>query len=94
MPEIVPKVYGYHIYFWSNEGEPVEPIHFHISKEPYKNATKVWVTSKGELSLANNNDKIPEKTLRRILNFMSLDENIARTKEKWVYWFEDIRYID
>ena len=41
MPEIVPKVYGYHIYFWSNEGEPVEPIHFHISKEPHKNATKV-----------------------------------------------------
>ena len=35
MPEIVPKVYGYHIYFWSNEGEPVEPVHFHISKEPH-----------------------------------------------------------
>ncbi len=28
MPDIVEKAYGYHIYFWSNEGEPLEPIHF------------------------------------------------------------------
>ena len=93
MPDIVQKVYGYHIYFWSNEGEPTEPIHFHVSKNPHKNATKVWVTSSGELSLANNNDRIPEKVLRRILNFMRLEENIQTTKEKWLYWFEEIRYI-
>ena len=93
VPDIVQKVYGYHIYFWSNENYPTEPIHFHISQNPHANATKVWITSSGELLLANNNDKIPEKTLKRILNFMSLDVNIAKAKNRWVYWFEDIRYI-
>ena len=37
------EIYGYKVYFWSNENN--EPIHVHISKgTPQGNATKVWLT--------------------------------------------------
>ena len=46
MPQIF-KVGSYCIYFWSNENDPLEPIHVHISKgTPTSNATKVWITKK------------------------------------------------
>ncbi len=66
MPDIVEKVYGYHIYFWSNEGEPLEPIHFHVSYRPHKDATKIWILSDGTLQIANNRDEIPLNVLNRI----------------------------
>ncbi len=38
------KYMGYLIYFWSNEGAPVEPIHVHVSDgEPRCDAPKVWL---------------------------------------------------
>ena len=30
MPQIF-RVAGYIVYFWSNENEPLEPIHVHVS---------------------------------------------------------------
>lgn len=40
MPQVF-KVGAYWMYFWANEGEPIEPIHVHISEEsPKKNVTK------------------------------------------------------
>ena len=61
MPDALEKAYGYHIYFWSNENEPLEPLHIHISKTPHPNATKYWILSDGSLLLENNkswkNDK-------------------------------------
>ena len=39
MPQVF-KVGAYWVYFWANEGEPIEPIHVHISEgSPKKNAT-------------------------------------------------------
>ncbi len=93
MPDIVEKAYGYHIYFWSNEGEPPEPIHFHISYKPHKDATKVWILSDGSLQVANNRDEIPLKALNRILNLMQLEDNLETAKKKWTDHFEEIRYI-
>lgn len=46
MPKIM-EILGYIIYFWSNEGQPSEPVHVHISKKPNKNGTKVWLKSDG-----------------------------------------------
>lgn len=58
--------YGYKIYFWSNETN--EPIHVHISKgKPTLNSTKVWLTKSGGCILANNNSRIPNKELNKIL---------------------------
>ena len=31
MPQIF-SIGAYIVYFWSNEGEPLEPIHIHIAK--------------------------------------------------------------
>ncbi len=47
MPQVF-KVGSYWIYFWTNENDPLEPIHVHIAEgKPSENATKVWITSKG-----------------------------------------------
>lgn len=72
MPDALEKAYGYHIYFWSNENEPLEPLHIHISKTPHPNATKYWILSDGSLLLENNNDAIPSNDLKRLVNFISL----------------------
>ena len=57
---------GYKIYFWSNETD--EPIHVHISKgKPTVNSTKVWLTKSGHCILANNNSRIPNKELNKII---------------------------
>ncbi len=93
MPDIVRKAFGYHIYFWSNEGDPIEPIHFHISEVPHKNATKYWILSDGSVALENNNDNIAENDLRRVVRYMSLKRNIAKAKEKWLEHFGELRYI-
>ena len=40
MPQIL-RIGPYSIYFWSNEGDPLEPIHVHVAKgKPIPNATK------------------------------------------------------
>ena len=58
--------YGYKIYFWSNETN--EPIHVHVSKgKPSLNSTKVWLTKSGGCVLANNNSRIPNNELNKIL---------------------------
>lgn len=48
----MPKLFSvgpYSIYFWSNENDPLEPIHVHISEgRATKNATKIWITSTGK----------------------------------------------
>ena len=42
MPQIF-RVGPYSIYFWSNENNPLEPIHVHIAEgKATANATKVW----------------------------------------------------
>lgn len=52
MPQIF-RIAGYLIYFWSNENEPLEPIHVHITNGvPTANATKVWITQSGNVYCA------------------------------------------
>ena len=63
MPQIF-KIAGYLVFFWSNESEPLEPIHVHITQgTPSASATKVWITRTGKCLLAHNNSKIPERVL-------------------------------
>ncbi len=64
MPQIF-KIGPYTIYFWSNENDPLEPVHVHIAEgRATSNATKVWITSSGKAFLCNNNSHIPQKELR------------------------------
>ena len=48
----MPKIFewkGYKFFFFSNEGDPLEPCHIHIRKN--KNIAKFWV--KPEVSLSS-----------------------------------------
>lgn len=82
---------GYTIYFWSNEN--FEPIHVHISKgDPKPNSTKVWLTKNGNCIVANNNSKIIEKDLRKLLK--SIEANFFYIISEWkqFYGVNDIKY--
>ena len=55
MPQIF-RIGSYIVYFWSNENDPLEPVHVHIAEgRASANATKVWLTSSGKTLLCNNN---------------------------------------
>nr|WP_295949983.1 DUF4160 domain-containing protein [uncultured Agathobaculum sp.] len=69
MPKLF-RVGRYVVYFWSNENG--EPIHVHIAEvTPTAGATKIWLTKAGGCVVANNNSRIPQKDLTRLLEMIS-----------------------
>ena len=53
MPQIF-KIGPYIVYFWSNENDPLEPVHVHIAEgRASANATKLWITSAGRQKVKN-----------------------------------------
>lgn len=90
MPQIF-RIGSYWVYFWSNENQPLEPIHVHVSKNrPTANATKIWITSMGRSLIANNNSHISENVLRNISRIIE-----ARNEEviqKWKDYFGEIKF--
>lgn len=91
MPSIM-SILGYHVYFWSNESDPIEPIHIHISQKPHQNATKVWIKSDGTCEIANNNSQIPEHILHKIIR--TVEEFSKEIEDQWIKHFHTIEYID
>lgn len=90
MPQIF-KVSGYLVYFWTNENKPLEPIHFHVTDGvPSGSDTKVWLTKSGHCLLCNNNSKIPEAKLRRIMQIAEARKNDIQSK--WMEYFGEISY--
>ena len=82
------KVFGYKIYFWSNENN--EPIHIHISKgNPTKNSTKVWITQSGGCILANNKSQIPQNDLNKLLDIVSKHYFLIISKCKEFYHIDN-----
>lgn len=85
MPQVF-RIGSYHVYFWSNEGDPLEPVHVHVTLgAPSENATKIWITSTGRCYLCNNNSRIPNRVLRNIMLIIE-----ARSEEvvaKWTAYF-------
>lgn len=56
------RIGPYIVYFWSNENEPLEPVHVHIAEgRATSNATKVWITSTGKALLSHNSSKYQPK---------------------------------
>lgn len=83
MPQVF-SIGSYLIYFWSNEGTPMEPVHIHVStKRPVQNATKIWITRNQKCILCNNNSNIPEKILNNIMEIIETRsfEIISKWKE-------------
>ena len=90
MPQIF-RIGSYIIYFWSNENNPLEPIHVHIAEgKATANATKIWVTSSGKALLCNNNSHIPKKTLNNMIRYIEANSNIIINK--WYAQFGEIKY--
>ena len=91
MPQIF-RIGPYSFYFWSNENDPLEPIHVHISEgRATANGTKVWITSRGKALLCNNNAKIPAPVLRNFLRI--IEANSDNIVEKWLAHFGEIHYF-
>ncbi len=68
------EIYGYRVFFWSNETG--EPVHVHVCKgKPTANATKIWLPPESNPILANNNSNIPDKELKRILKMIALNRD-------------------
>lgn len=90
MPQVF-KIGSYWVYFWSNENEPLEPVHVHVAEgKPKANGTKIWITSSGNCLVENNNSQIPERVLRNIVRIIE-----ARSDEivgKWISFFGEVRY--
>lgn len=93
MPKIM-EILGYFIYFWSNEGQPSEPIHVHISKTPNKNGTKVWIKSNGTVQLEHNKSQIPPKELKRILKTLADYHDVVIHEWKNFFQVDSVKYID
>lgn len=90
MPQIF-RIGSYIIYFWSNENDPLEPVHVHIAEgKATANATKIWITSSGKALLCNNNSHIPQKTLNNLIR--SIEANSNMIINKWYGQFREIRY--
>ena len=90
MPRVF-KIGAYLVYFWSSEGNPLEPIHVHVAEGvPTEYATKVWLTATGKCLLAHNNSKIPPRQLRIIMQI--IEARCEEVKAKWYSYFGKIQY--
>ena len=83
MPQVF-KIGSYWVYFWTNENDPLKPVHVSQGK-PAANGTKIWITRSGRCLLANNNSRIPERTLRNIMRIIEArNEDVI---QKWEDYF-------
>ena len=90
VPQIF-KIGAYLVFIWINEGEPLEPIHVHVSeKRPQKKSTKIWITSRGKCLLSNNDSRIPKDTLNSIMRI--IETRSSEIIEKWKTLFGEISF--
>jgi hypothetical protein len=90
MPQLF-RIGNYIVYFWSNENDPLEPIHVHVAEgKATANATKIWITSTGKAILSNNLSHIPDRILHKIIRL--IEANSGDIIDKWMEHFGEIRY--
>lgn len=91
MPQIF-RIGSYIVYFWSNENDPLEPIHVHVAEgRATAAATKIWITHSGKALLVHNASKIPPKILRGIMRM--IEANSTEIIDRWITQFGEIRYF-
>ncbi|MCD8067712.1 MAG: DUF4160 domain-containing protein [Lachnospiraceae bacterium] len=90
MPQIF-KIGRYSVYFWSNESDPLEPIHVHVAEgRASANATKIWITSSGKALLCNNASRISKNVLRNIIRMIEANSQLIISQ--WYSQFGEIRF--
>lgn len=87
---LVKLLFGYQIYFWSNENS--EPVHFHISKgKRGNNSTKFWVLSDGSVMLCHNKSRYSKKDISKIISYCNKNTHFV---EDIVHdWYRYKKYI-
>lgn len=90
MPQVF-RMGSYLVYFWSDECNPLEPVHVHVSAgEPTRDATKIWLTKAGGVLL--------EKMLRtspRIsyeISWNAIEAQHEAVRMRWLRHFGEIRF--
>ena len=71
---------GYRFFFFSNEGNPLEPCHIHVRKNG--SLAKYWVQDKGVLA---DNIGFTAKELNEISDI--INNNTKKIKEAWNGFF-------
>ena len=90
MPQVF-KIGSYFVFFWTNENDPLEPIHVHVAQgKPSESTTKIWITRSGKCLLCNNKSKIPTYTLRNIMRI--IEARSAEVVQKWIGYFGEVEY--
>ncbi|WP_421238380.1 DUF4160 domain-containing protein [Aeromonas enteropelogenes] len=79
MPVIL-RINGYRFFFYSNEGNPLEPAHIHVSKAG--NEAKAWLEP---APLLARNDGFGARELRELMAIVT--EHRAFFVEKWHEYF-------
>jgi Paraquat-inducible protein B len=75
MPRVL-DLDGFRFFFYSNEGDPREPLHIHVRKE--RNLAKFWIFP--EVALADSYG-FSSKELNKIRRI--IDNNKSRIEEAW-----------
>ena len=86
MPKLGDDLFGYSIFCWSNENDPLEPLHVHIAKKPRKNATKIWILSDGTTRVESNGSNIPSDELKLICR--AIERNPFSYVARWEKHFQ------
>ena len=81
------SVYGYIVFFWSNENDPLEPVHVHIGKRIGANCAKIWILSDGSTQVENNNSRIPDRDLKKVLSVIEAYSDYIISK--WESYFDE-----
>ena len=85
------RIGPYTVYIWSNESNPLEPVHVHIAEgKAIPNGTKIWITSRGKTLLCNNRSGIPDHILRRLMKV--IEANSEKIMADWMEHFGEISY--
>lgn len=86
------SVFGFVIYFWSNENN--EPIHFHIAKGTRgEHNTKFWLYSDGTIHLCHNKSRYKKQELRKIQDLQYNSKFVNRLINEWQYKFRYVKFI-
>lgn len=73
---------GYRFFFYSNEGDPLEPLHIHVIKG--ENVAKFWIEP--EVAVAQNYGMNPPE-LTKLIKIVSDHEELIR--ESWNEYFNN-----
>lgn len=90
MPQVF-RIGNYTVYFWSNEGEPLEPVHVHVANgKPRKDATKIWITEAGKALVVDWKDDINKGDYKNIVRI--IEANSKYIIDKWISQFDEACY--